>query len=125
MPRDVIIQNLSRPNSPTIQASYCDSFLSRFRGLMFRRELPEGSGVLLVGQKQSRMDSSIHMLFMWMDLKVVWLDSDRKVVDVQIAKRWQLACFPIRPARYVLEISQPNRAVFEIGDQVIFKNDGA
>lgn len=125
MPSDVIIQNLSRPDSPTIQARYCDSFLCRLRGLMFRRDLSDESGILLVGPKESRMDSSIHMLFMWMDLKVIWFDSDRRVVDVQFAQRWRLAYFPRKPARYVLEISQSNRAVFEIGDQVTFKNDGA
>jgi len=124
MPRDVIIQNLSRPDSPTVQAKYCDSFLCRLRGLMFRRDLPEGSGVLLVGEKESRMDASIHMLFMWMDLKVVWFDSSRRVVDVRLARRWRLAYVPVKPARFVLEISPSNRAVFEIGDWVDFKDVG-
>jgi hypothetical protein len=40
-----------------------DSFLTRLRGLTFRRHLAEGEGLLLVGHRESRADAAIHMFF--------------------------------------------------------------
>ena len=43
------------------------------------------------------------MMFMWIDLAVIWINSDFKVVDRVLARRWKLAYFPKCAARYVLE----------------------
>ncbi len=125
MSQEILITNLSRPQAQTIQATYCDSFLGRLRGLMFRRSLPARTGVLLVQSRESRMDASIHMFFMWMDLAVVWIDSTLRVVDVRLARRWMPAYLPQRPARYVLELPVDCQADFAVGDLLEFANRNA
>ncbi len=122
MSHEIQITNLSQPLAQTIRAHYYDSFFCRLRGLTFRRSLPARTGVLLVQSRDNRLDASIHMLFMWMDLAVVWIDSSLRVVDVRLARRWKLAYLPQRPARYVLELPVDCQAGFVIGDLLKFEN---
>jgi uncharacterized membrane protein (UPF0127 family) len=118
---EIQISNLSRPGGLPIRARWCDSFSCRLRGLMFRQVLASDEGLLIVQEKDSRIDSSIHMLFMKMDLAVVWINSALTVVDVQLAKRWKLAVFSKAPARYVLELPASAQILYSIGDQVRFE----
>ena len=122
MSHEINISNLSRPLAQTIQARYCDSFFCRLRGLTFRRSLPARTGLLLVESRDNRLDASIHMLFMWMDLAVVWIDSSLRVVDVKLARRWKLAYLPQAPARYVLELPVDCQTDFTVGDLLKFEH---
>ena len=88
---------------------------------MFRRSLPENWGLLLVQSRDSRLDSSIHMLAMWIDLAAIWITDSGEVVDVRLARRWRPAYFPRRPARYVLEMAVSHLEDFHIGDKVRFE----
>lgn len=89
---------------------------------MFRPRLAPEEGLLLVGRHDSRLDSSIHMLFISFDLTVVWINSEMKVVDKVLAQPWRPAYFSKQPARYALEIHPERWGDFEIGDIVQFKN---
>jgi uncharacterized membrane protein (UPF0127 family) len=121
----IYIRNLSRPDRPILRVRYCNSFLCRLRGLTFRRDLPPGEGLLLVQAKDSRLDAAIHMLFMWMDLAVVWINTSLQVVDVKPARRWRLAYFPQKPARYVLEMPLERIDIYCVGDQLAFEKPNA
>jgi uncharacterized membrane protein (UPF0127 family) len=117
----VTINNLTHPQPLPLVARYCNSFFCRLRGLTFRRNLPDNWGLLLVQNRNSRLDSSIHMLAMWIDLAVVWITDAGEVADVRLAHRWRLAYFPRRPARYVLEMAVTHLEDFHIGDKVRFE----
>ncbi len=122
MPRKVIVKNLTRTLPQPARVGFCDSFLCRLRGLMFRARLDHEDGLLLVERKDSRLDTSIHMLFVPFDLAVFWINSEMKVVDKVIAKSWKPAYMPKAAARYTLEV-HPNRfGDYEIGDVVEFEN---
>lgn len=117
-----VIQNIDKPIRNPARIKLCDSFLCRLRGLMFRSQLPPDEGLLLAIGRDSRADSSIHMLFVPFDLAVFWINSKMEVVDKVIAKSWRPAYFPARSARYTLEI-HPNRfSDYEIGHKVEFQN---
>lgn len=87
---------------------------------MFTRHLPDDHGLLLVQKKDSRMEASIHMMFMWIDLGVIWINSDYLIVDSVLARRWKIAYLPKNPAKYVLETSVSHLVEFHIGDKVRF-----
>jgi uncharacterized membrane protein (UPF0127 family) len=114
----VNIQNLTHPFTPPLKAGYCTSFLCQLRGLTFRRTLPPNWGLLLVQQKESRIDAAIHMLMMWIDLAVVWINAQNKVVDVRPAYRWKSVIIPQAPAKYVLELPLERLSDFQIGDEI-------
>lgn len=113
-----IIRNLSNPEVTPIEARYCASFLCRLRGLTFRRYLERDCGLMLVQGRDSRIDASIHMLFVWIELAIVWIDSSYNVVDTKLARRWRPVYMPVRPARYVLELAAERLGDFQIGDHV-------
>jgi uncharacterized protein len=72
----VAIQDTRTGEALAEQAGWCSSLWSRFRGLMFRRSLPPGGGIVLVPC------GSVHMAFMWMALDVVYVDRDLRVVKL-------------------------------------------
>lgn len=117
----VRIYNTNHPGMPALQAGYCASFACQLRGLTFRRSLPTGEGLLLAGKRDSRVDSAIHMFFVWFDLAVVWINDSGEVVDVQLARRWRPMYISQKPARYVLEIGAQRLEDFHIGDHVRFE----
>jgi len=118
--KQVKIINLTNQDTIPIQAAYCQSFVCQLRGLMFRKNLSDGEGLLLVQKNDSRMDASIHMMFMWLDLAVIWINSDLTVVDKVLARRWKLAYVPQKAAKYVLETGVTHLADYNIGDKVRF-----
>jgi len=122
MPKSISIENKSRRIDGLPQIKFCDTFLSQLRGLMFRSRLAREEGLLLVGTRDSRLDSSIHMLFVSFNLTVVWINSEMKVVDKVLARPWRPAYFSRQPARYVLEVHPERWGDFEIGDRLQFKN---
>lgn len=119
MSSTVSIQNLNRELARDVRVGYCDSFACRLRGLMFRRSLGPDEGLLLVGGRDSRADSAIHMLFVSFDLAVFWIDSELQVVDKVLAKSWRPAYIPARGARYILEIHASRIGDYAIGDKVL------
>jgi uncharacterized membrane protein (UPF0127 family) len=118
MPKQIIVQNKTRNLETPACIKYCDTFLTQLRGFTLRARLSLNEGLLLVGKKDSRLDSSIHMLFVSFDLTVVWINSDMQVVDKVLAKSWRPAYVSKQPARYVLEIHPDRWGEYEIGDTV-------
>lgn len=59
-----------------VRAVVADTFLSRFLGLMFRRGLPAGEGLLIT------RCNSIHTFFMRFPIDAVFLDASGAVVRV-------------------------------------------
>ena len=114
----VLIQNTSHALPKTQKAGYCDRFLCRLRGLMFRSHLAEDEGLLLVESRDSRLDSAIHMFFVFTDLAVIWINSQNQVVDLALARSWRPIYVPRAPARFILEIHPSRLGEYQIGDMI-------
>ena len=89
---------------------------------MLRSHLAQEEGLLLVEGRDSRLDTSIHMLFVFMDLAVVWINSENIVVDSVLARAWRPVYAPRQAARYILEIHPSRLNEYSIGDKVEFVN---
>jgi uncharacterized membrane protein (UPF0127 family) len=118
----VTVHNLDQPQKSPVHAIYCDTFLCRLKGLTFRRRLGPGQGLLLVESRDSRVDASIHMLGVFMDLAIIWINDAGQVVDTCLARKWRLAYVPKRAARYILELDPGRLSDFCIGDRVRFED---
>ena len=84
------------------------------RGLLGRRELPSGEGILL------KPASSVHMAFMRFAIDAVFLDRDLRVVKIAADLRpWRLA--GARGAKSVLEIAagEAARRRLTVGDRLV------
>ena len=90
-----------------------DRPLARMRGLLGRKTLPAGEGILL------RPASSVHMFFMAFAIDVVWLDRDLQVLGVRPELRpWRTA--GRRGARAALELAagECERRGLLVGDRL-------
>lgn len=89
---------------------------------MFSKHIKKETGILLVQSRDSRVDSSIHMFFVFTDLAVSWINEEHVVVDRVLAHSWKPIYIPKAPARYVLEINPDRFEDFHVGDHVEFIN---
>ena len=110
---------LSRARVVCATCELADSLRRRFRGLMGRRALAPGHGLLL------RPSGSIHTCFMRFPIDVVFLDRELAVLAVSPAVRpWRMrAC---RGARAVLELpaGDAERAGIVPGDRLTVERPG-
>jgi uncharacterized membrane protein (UPF0127 family) len=91
-----------------------DTALTRMRGLLGRRELPSGEGILL------KPASSVHMAFMRFAIDAVFLDRDLRVVKIATdLQPWRVA--GSRGAKAVLEIpaGEAGRRGLTVGDRLV------
>ena len=119
--RTGILINQTLP-SVKIQIKFCESFISRLKGLMFSKQIPLDQGIILVENKESKINTSIHMMFMNFDLTVLWLDKELVVVDKVLAKRWVPIYLPKFRAKYVVELHSNQFSNFSIGDQLVLSD---
>lgn len=103
------------------QVRWCQSFLCKLCGLMFRCSLEPGEGLLMAETLASRPGTAIHMLFMFFPIAVMWLDDGFRVVDAVYAKPWRLLYMPVRAARYTLEAHPNLLKQITIGDLLRFE----
>lgn len=121
MKQFVNITSIQNPQV-NIQAEKCITFGCQLRGLMLQKFLRPHEGMLFIENYESRLFSSIHMLFMNFNITVIWLNENNRVVDKKIAKRWTIAHLPEKPAKYILELHESRIEDFQIGDMLVFKD---
>jgi len=119
----ILVRNLTRPAMEPIRIRWCQSFFSRLRGFTFRSSLDQNEGLVLVEARDSRVDTAIHMFFVWTDLAVAWVNNNNEVVDIALAKAWRPFYASAKPARYVVEFHPKRHGELKPGDQVAFENE--
>jgi len=102
-------------------AALADTFFKRWRGLMLRRRLAEGEGLLFTFRRENRSETAIHMFFVGFPIAAVWLDRQGVVVDTKLAKPWRPYYAPARPARYLIEAPPSLLARVTVGEQLTFE----
>jgi uncharacterized membrane protein (UPF0127 family) len=116
----IIVRNLTNPSIDVIQARWCQSFFSRLGGFTFRSNLEKNEGLVLVEARDSRLDTAIHMFFVWTDLAIAWVNSNNEVVDTALARAWRPFYASSKPARYVIEFHPQRHGEFKAGDHISF-----
>ena len=101
-------------------ARWCSSRLCRLRGLQFRRNLKPGEALILVKDKDSIANTSIHMFFVFFPIAAIWINSKGKVTSAQLAKPWRPYYASPEPATFVLETSPDFLDKVAIGDNLDF-----
>ncbi|NDJ86078.1 MAG: hypothetical protein GYB66_09345 [Chloroflexi bacterium] len=116
------IRNKARENLIVLEkGKWCASPWCHFKGLMLRTSLPADEGLIFVRRSMSVTNTTIHMLFCFFAIGVVWLDADLCVVDCKLAKPWRPLYAPKAPAQYYLEANPPILDVVAEGEQLIFE----
>lgn len=114
------VRNETRGERLLARVRLCASFACRLRGLTFQRALGPEQGLLLVGKRASRVESAIHMLFVFFPIAALWLDQEGVVVHAALARPFRLFYAPGRPARDILEGPPALLSRISVGDRLRF-----
>ena len=114
--KEFSVRNTTRGTIVATRAKLASSYVDRFFGLMGRKGVPEGGGILLT------KSSSIHSWFMRFRFDAIYLDSDGRVVKVVHAMRPWWFSFGGKGAKDTLELAAGAAAASatEAGDQLEF-----
>ena len=102
------------------RARWCHTFFCKLRGLTFRRRLDASDALILAEKSDSTGSTSIHMMFVFVPIASIWINSAGTVVDCRLAKPFRPIYIPRAPARYVLEGPPELLQLLHPGDQVRF-----
>jgi uncharacterized membrane protein (UPF0127 family) len=102
------ILNTSRRTVLAEEVEIAESGMGKAKGLMFRKELPEGRALVMIFGKEGKQ--GVWMPFMRFPIDVIFLDSGKRVVGVHEnvkpmgfhPRTWKVY-YPEKPARYVIE----------------------
>ena len=92
-------------------AEIADSFLSRLKGLMFRKKLDRDSGLFI------QNCSSIHTCFMRFPIDVIYVDRKYTVLYTETVAPWRIGKI-VKHTRHVLELPAGNKEKFAVGIQL-------
>ena len=112
------VRNVDRGAILATRASLASSYWARLWGLMFKRGVAEGGGILLT------KSSSIHSSFMFFRFDAVFVDNDGRVTKVVHAMRpWWLS-FGGKGAKHTLELAAgvAARTGTVAGDHLVFED---
>ena len=98
----------------------CKTFWLKFRGLMFRRSLDPDEACVFVHSRASITETTIHMLFVFFPIAVLWLDSQKRVVDAVVARPFRPYYAPREAARYFVEGVPRMLEQVALGDELSF-----
>lgn len=113
-----LLRNLRTGQVLSRRVVRCDTFLSRARGLTFRRALQEDEVYLFVLDQESVASAAIHMLFVFFPIAVIWLDGQMRVVDTALARPWRPYYAPRLPARFFVEGAPSLLQDVQAGDEL-------
>lgn len=96
-----------------------NSMLAKMKGLMFEKKTLFDYALLFEMEKETRIQCSIHMLFVFFPIDVVFLDSSRKVVEIaENLVPFALLYTPKKPAKYFVELPEGKAKEASIGDEL-------
>jgi len=75
---------------------------------------------VLVENSEGKVSAGVTMLFCFMDLGVVWVNAEGRVVDTALAKPWRLSYMPKASAQYVVETDPSLLELIAEGDHLHF-----
>ncbi|OPY27987.1 MAG: hypothetical protein A4E28_01763 [Methanocella sp. PtaU1.Bin125] len=95
-----------RKGDGTVVASeveMADTLLKQTIGLMFRKSIPSGYAMIFDMRREQYI--SIHMMFVFFPIDLVYLDRNRRIIDIKRHLRpWIGVAAAKKPARYAIEL---------------------
>ena len=105
--------------APFLRVKIADSFFTRLAGLMFKKELPPTTGLLLAPC------NSVHMCFMRFAIDVVYVDKEYTILKVVKNLRPWIGLSMCTKAWATLEVAagEAERCGLEVGRKLIREKD--
>ncbi len=115
-----VVFNETRGEVLLPKGQWCASLWCKFKGLMLRRNLPADEGLIFAYKRPSKMDTTIHMFFVFFPISVIWVSRDMEVITVKLAKPWRPYYAPKKAAQYFIEGDPGLLNKVQVGDKLRF-----
>ncbi len=99
------------------ETKHCKSILSKAKGLMFTSGIKNKGLVFYFPKEQI---NSLHMVFVFYPIDVLFLDKDRKVVEIKRNFKPFSAYIPKKKSKYVIELPKNTTKSVELGNTIEF-----
>jgi len=90
----------------------------RMRGLMFEDKNKFNYALVFEFPKESQLGTSLHMLFVFFPIDVLFLDKNGVVVDKAALLPFTPNYTPKKPAKYVIELPKGKASGIKVGQKV-------
>jgi uncharacterized membrane protein (UPF0127 family) len=97
---------------------FAKTSFQRAKGLMFEDEKKFNYGLIFCLPEKSKVLASIHMLFVFFPITVIWLDEQKKIVDLKKMTPFELNYTPKKPAKYVIELKAGFEKKLKVGQKL-------
>lgn len=113
-----MIRNISKKNVVVENVKYCKG-LSKYVGLMFSRKIENKA---LIFEFKREQISAIHMFFVFYPIDLIFLNENKKVVEIKENLKPFNFYTPKNKAKYVIELSAGSvkKTKTVIGDKLRF-----
>ncbi len=100
------------------KTKFAKTFFEKFKGLMLESEKNFDYALIFTLGYKTRIRASVHMLFVFFPIDIIFLDENKKVVDKATLKPWTLNYTPKKPAKYFIELPKKLGNKIKIGDKL-------
>lgn len=94
-----------KPNGEVIASDveFAEGIISQSKGLMFRKNITERYALVFI--LPTPRSVSVHMLFVFFPIDVLFLDTDQKILRVTRLKSWTGLTKSPKNTKYIIEMS--------------------
>jgi uncharacterized membrane protein (UPF0127 family) len=97
---------------------FASNTLERTKGLMFEDKKKFNYALIFDFPNESRIGTSLHMLFVFFPIDVIFLNNDRRIVDKATLDPFIPNYTPKKAAKYVIEMPKGKAKMAKIGQKV-------
>ena len=97
---------------------FANNTLSRTKGLMFEEKKKFNYALIFDFPIESKIGTSLHMIFVFFPIDVLFLDKNKKVVDKVTLQPFIPNYTPKKAAKYVIEMPQGRAKGIRLGQKV-------
>jgi hypothetical protein len=114
-----MLENKTKAKKIINKVKLADSFFKKFKGLMLESKQKFDYALIFEFAEQGTARNAIHMLFVFFPIDAVYLDENRKVVDIaRNLKPFALFYAPKKPAKYLIELPKGKTEGIELNDEM-------
>jgi len=97
---------------------HAKSTWQRTKGLMFEDKKKFDYALVFEFPRESKLGSSLHMIFVFFPIDVLFLDKNKKVVDKVTLPPFQPNYTPKKAAKYVIEMPNGKAKKVKVGSKI-------
>ncbi len=90
----------------------------KMKGLMFEDKKKFNYALIFEAPKESKIGCSVHMIFVFFPIDIIFLNKEKKVVDKITLQPFTPNYTPKKPAKYFIEMPQGKAEKIKIGNKI-------